>query len=127
MVQAGKTVQKSCLEPRQAGGDGEVAGESTLAPDLRQAKSGEFGRARWVPGAAGVIDSELFTSMDTVVFIAGEFVPQFGSSLVSPLALGKLRELSRRARSKFGGQPDIECLHASGLRASGFSPAMKEA
>ena len=93
---------------------------------LRQTKSGIFVRPGDILRPTLVMDSQLFTSQNTILRIASEFEPKGGSGGMIAAAFGKHREVMMSARAKFGGQTQIERLRARDVGAIGIAPPFEE-
>jgi hypothetical protein len=73
-----------------------------------------------------VVNGQLFASLNAILRIHDDFLPDFGCPCVLAAAFGHQRQFALRLRPNFGGQTNRQCLCAGPLRPASFSSALQK-
>src|SRR6266567_3033792 len=126
MLETRKTVQGFLLQVGKAGGEEGIA--RTGAPPAEFGKR-QFCKFRGFDEVFDVtfeINGQLFASVDAVVRIGHNFLPEFRGAGMLTSPLGHQRQVAARPRAKLGRQPHFEGLSAGGMCAIRIAPALEK-
>ena len=86
----------------------------------------KFHRAQKILGVSFVVDGQLFASINAILRIADDFLPEFRRARMFAAPLRHQREIAPRLRTEFGGKSGVERLRARGLRALRFAALLQK-